>query len=133
MDYSKEIKQNALTAEYSAKLTQSDACLDELHAKDRVIERHLDDIYDFRTKLMAELEYWRSELVQKNAQEDIQIIHEIEGTLNQDIHRTNRALLDERDVVVRERNRVLSEKDDIESEYQRAKFALDEEADKFEH
>ncbi|MDR2600008.1 MAG: hypothetical protein LBC73_06995 [Oscillospiraceae bacterium] len=122
-------RQATITIEHNAQMKQYDNRLDEFQLKKNEIERCLDDLHGFRIKMKAELEYRKSELLQKGVYEDISMFQEIENALNDDYQKAEYAFMNEQDEIDRERKNILFEKDDVEKEYNLAILALKKEAE----
>ena len=119
-------KREKLTAEYNSNVMKGEQRLDELRAEDRKIEECLDDVDMFQRNVLQMLEHHRSELVQNNSSEDLKLFNMVEEETHSNCRSINYALMEEKEELERERKRIHKNREDVEYEYKRALYALNE-------
>jgi len=119
-------KREELIAEYKSNVMKGELRLDELRAEDRKFEECLDDVDMFQRNVMQMLEHHRSELAQNNSYEDLELFNMVEEEAHTNCRSTNYALMEEKEELEREQKKIYRDREDIEYEYKRAMYTLNE-------
>ena len=121
-----DAKRAELSTEYKSNLKKNEMRLDELSTANRTIEECRDELSRFQQNVKYMLEYHQSELALHDSHEDLKIFHQVEEEMQSNCYSTEHALLDEKEENERKRKQIFRDREDIEQEYKRAIFYLNE-------